>query len=729
MKRYFILTFILLSAFVLNLFAEDKKLLTVSDIFVSQKFHGKTLNHAKWFPDGKSFTFIKNDDQSNFPSLYKHEVKSGDVSKLLDGAEIINPQTGDTILFSDYEWSESGKKLLLKADSRRVWRRFSLAHFYVYDLDQKKLQAVSGGNERILHAKLSPDASKVGYVYENNLFIKDFKTDSVQQLTKDGSETIINGQFDWVYEEEFGIANGWRWSPDGNKIAFWRLDQSMEPEFSWIDYQPLHGAVKTIRYPKAGANNALVKIGVIHLQSGKTVWMDIGAESDIYIPRIQWTNNPNKLSIQRLNRLQNKLDLLIADAKSGQSKLVLSETDPCWVDYLDNIEFLNNKKQFVWTSERDGFQHIYLYNMDGSLERQLTKGKWEVGNVYGVNENKRLVYFSANKVNITESHIYSIKLNGKSLKRLTKKKGRHRANFSPDWESFIHTFSNSHTPAQYSLFSDTGINIRTLEENKIEALDEYDISYPQFLTFDTEDGVTLNAMIIKPTDFDKNKKYPVLIFGYGGPGSQMVRNGWGRSNLLWHNLLAQKGYIIFSLDNRGTGGRGKAFKNLAYGDIGKWMIFDHIEGAKYLAKLPYVDKERIGIWGWSGGGYLTLMALTKGSDYFKAGIAVASVSDFRFYDSIWTERYMGLPQDNAAGYDSTSALNYVDKYKGNLLIIHGAADDNVHAQNSMQFIEKMQSANKQFDLMLYPGKSHSLLGRNTRLHLYTLMTDFILKKL
>ncbi len=729
MKRYFILTFILLSFFVLNIFAGDKKLLTVSDIFVSQKFHGKTLNHAKWFPDGKSFTFIKYDDQSNFPSLYKHEVKSGDVSKLLDGAEIINPQTGDTILFNDYEWSESGKKILLKADSRRVWRRFSLAYFYVYDLDQKKLQAVSNGDERILHAKLSPDASKVGYVYENNLFIKDIKTDSVQQLTKDGSETIINGQFDWVYEEEFGIANGWRWSPDSKKIAFWRLDQSMEPEFSWIDYQPLHGAVKTIRYPKAGDNNAFVKIGVIHLQSGKTVWMDIGAESDIYIPRIQWTNNPNKLSIQRLNRLQNKLDLLIADANSGQSKLILSETDSCWIDYLDNIEFLNNKKQFVWTSERDGFQHIYLYNLDGSLARQLTKGKWEVGNVYGVNEKRRLVYFSANKVNITESHINSIKLNGKSLKRLTKKKGRHRANFSPDWESFILMFSNSHTPAQYSLLSDTGANIRTLEENKIEALDEYDISYPQFLTFDTEDGVTLNAMIIKPTDFDKNKKYPVLIYGYGGPGSQMVRNSWGRSNFLWHNLLAQKGYIIFSLDNRGTGGRGKAFKNLAYRDIGKWMIYDHIEGAKYLAKLPYVDKERIGIWGWSGGGYLTLMALTKGSDYFKTGIAVASVSDFRFYDSIWTERYMGLPQDNAAGYDSTSALNYVDKYKGNLLIIHGAADDNVHTQNSMQFIEKMQSANKQFNLMLYPGKNHSLLGRNTRLHLYTLMTDFILKNL
>jgi dipeptidyl-peptidase-4 len=457
--------------------------------------------------------------------------------------------------------------------------------------------------------------------------------------------------------------------------------------------------------------------------------MDIGAEKDIYIPRIQWTNNPNKLSIQRLNRLQNKLDLLIADVNSGQSKLALSGTDPCWIDYLDNIEFLNNKKQFIWMSERDGFQHIYLYNMDGSLERQLTKGKWEVGNVYGVNEKRRLVYFSANKVNITESHIYSIKLNGKSLKRLTKKKGWHRANFSPDWESFILMFSNSHTPAQYSLLSDTGANIRTLEENKIEALDEYDISYPQFLTFDTEDGVTLNAMMIKPTDFDKNKKYPVLIYGYGGPGSQMVRNSWGRSNFLWHNLLAQKGYIIFSLDNRGTGGRGKAFKNLAYRDIGKWMIYDHIEGAKYLAKLPYVDKERIGIWGWSGGGYLTLMALTKGSDYFKTGIAVASVSDFRFYDSIWTERYMGLPQDNAAGYDSTSALNYVDKYKGNLLIIHGAADDNVHTQNSMQFIEKMQSANKQFNLMLYPGKNHSLLGRNTRLHLYTLMTDFILKNL
>ncbi len=713
------------------LYAQTNKKLTVDDIFASGKFRGKYLNSPRWLPDSRAFAFLKREDGVKYTSIYKHDVKSGEESKWIDGSALIDPSSGDTLHFMDYRIMPSGEKILFKTNARRVWRRFDDARYLVYDIPAGKMTAVYDGDELIRHVKLSPDETMAGYVLENNIYVKNLNTGNVTQITNDGSDTILNGLADWVYEEEFGQADRWSWAPDGKKIAFCRSDQKDVPLFSWLEYDGRYGEVRSVRYPKAGEKNSLVAVGVYYLDSGKTVWMDIGKEKDQYIPRIQWTPKGDELLIERMNRLQNKLELLLVNAANGKSKVILTDTDSCWVDVVDEVVFLNDDESFLWPSERDGFRHIYLYNLEGRLLGRLTNGNWEVRQIYGADDARGLVYFNANKDTPLEWHIFRVNLQGKNLKRLSVEPGSHSANFAPDFSVFIHSYSNIVTPTQTLLARSDGHTIRTLVKNEIKALDEYELAYPEFITFTTSDGVKLNAKITKPVDFDPSKKYPVFIYGYGGPASQLVRNSWGRvTSVLWYTLLTQKGYIIFTVDQRGTGGRGKAFKNLAYGDIGKYMINDHIEAAKYLSRLPYVDGSRIGIWGWSGGGYLTLMAMTKGADYFKAGIAVAPVSDFRLYDTIWTERYMGLPQDNAAGYDSASVLSYTDKYKGGLLVVHGLSDDNVHAQNTMQFIEKLQAAAKPFQVMVYPGKNHSMIGGpSVYLHLYKMMTEFILKNL
>ena len=733
MKRSIGLSLFIIFLFAISLYASDGKELTIKDIFGSRKFSGKSIRGLNWLPDSKAFTFIDKKDGDCCLSIYIHDVKSGKISKLVDGSRLIEPGTKDTLKIEEYNWSESGKKLMIKTDSKRVWRRNSLARFYIYDLKVNKITPVYEGDELISNAKLSPDETMVGYVLDNNIYIKDLNSGKTIQITKDGSDVIINGQFDWVYEEEFGIADGWLWSPDSKKIAFWRLDQSEIPLFTWMDdYFPKYGIVKSIHYPKAGEKNSEVKVAVYHIDQVNTVWIDLGNETDIYIPRIQWTKNADLLSFQRLNRLQNKNELFFANAIDGTTTKILEDTDPAWVDVYDDLTFINSKNDFLWTSERDGFKHIYFYNAKGKMIKQLTSGEWEVGSIQAYNEKDKKVLFSSNKEHVTQNQIYSVGLNGQDFKKLTKISGSHRAEFSPDGQIFVDTYSNLTTPSKIELVNVNGKSIRKLEENPMDILKEYDLSYPELITFKTTDGVTLNASMLKPADFDPNKKYPVLIYGYGGPGSQMVRNSWSRQ-LLWYNLLGQKGYIIFTLDNRGTGGRGKAFKNLAYKDIGKYAEGDHVEGSKFLATLPYVDKDRIGIWGWSGGGYLTMMCMTKGSEYFKAGVAVASVTDFRLYDTIWTERYMGLPDENSAGYDSASVQNYVKNYKGGMLIVHGLSDDNVHVQNSMQVIERFQQLNKPFTMMLYPEKNHSMRGRKhgpgVTMHLYTTITNFILNNL
>ncbi len=729
MKRaVLVILFLIFSA---TLFAQQSKKLTVEDIFRSGKFYGKRLNSPCWLPDSNAFAFLKEDKRAKTVSIFKHNVSGGDENKWIDGAALLNPETKEVLHFSDYRILPSGKKILFKTDARRVWRRYDDGRFFVYDISEKKLMAVYDGERLVRHVKISPDENKAGYVLNGNIYYKNLKTGKTVAVTSDGNGTIINGMSDWVYEEEFGKGDRWNWSPDGKYIAFHRFDQAPIKTFSWTEFDKTDIVVKTVPYPKAGDPNSIVTIGVYNVEIGETEWMDIGAETDRYIPRIRWTKKPGTLLIERMNRLQNKLELLTADVDNGNTEIAFVERDSAWVSITDDIFFLKDGHRFIRTSESSGYNHIYIYDMDIPAKAQITNGAWEVTDVYGINENSGKIYFQANKGRMEERQLFSINMNGSHLQKLSSKAGTHSADFAPDFSVYLETFSNIKTPPQTALVQNNGKIIRTLIENKMENLKKYKLAYPEFTSFTTSDSVEIKAMITKPADFDPDKKYPVLIYGYSGPASQLVCNSWGRStDKLWYTLLTQKGYIIFTLDQRGTGGRGKAFKNLAYGDIGKYMLIDHIEGVKYLRSLPYVDGDRIGIWGWSGGGYLTLMAMTKGSDYFKAGIAVAPVSDFRLYDNVWTERYMGLPSENKAGYDSTSVLSYTDQYKNGLLVIHGSSDDNVHLQNTMQFVEKLQTAGKPFEMMIYTGKNHSMLGKGSvYFHLYSLMTDFILRKL
>jgi dipeptidyl-peptidase-4 len=708
-------------------FAQEKKRLTLEDIFASNALTPKSIQGVQWVPGEAAFTYLKAGD------IYKHDVVSGKETLVLAGKSLALKAGNEPVQIAGCEWSSDRKYLLIAGNMRKIWRHSTEGQFFIYELATKKWRPLSGiaGPQRC--AKFSPDGGKAGFVRFNNIFMVDLATGVETQLTTDGSDDIINGQFDWVYEEEFSIADGWRWSPDSKKIAFWRLDQARVKAFPLEDMMPLYPKIFWLKYPKAGEQNALVQIGVLSLETNQTKWMDLGEETDIYIPRIQWTPDPRILSIQRLNRLQNKLDLLFADVNSGATRVVLSDTDPCWVDVTDDLIFLGernpaHREQFIWTSERSGYRHAYLYDYNGRLIYPLTNGEWEITELHGVDETAGWLYFSGKKDSPIERHVYRISLDGKNFERLSQRSGWHSSNFSPDFKYVIGTFSDAQTPPQISLRKTDGALVRWLEKNESLPLAQYQLVYPKFLTVKTsDDGTLLNAWIMKPTNFDSTKKYPVIVYCYGGPGAQDVVNSWGGRRYLWHQMMTEKGYLIFCIDGRGTGGRGKKFKNLAYGDLGKWSTHDQIEGAKYLASLPYVEASRIGIWGHSGGGYLTCMAMTKGAPYFKVGIARAPVTDFRLYDTIWTERYMGLPKDNEAGYKSTSVLTYVDRLQGKLLLVHGMADDNVHTQNTVQLQDALQAANKQFDAMYYHGRNHRISGGNTDLHLHTLMTEFFVK--
>jgi dipeptidyl-peptidase-4 len=641
-------------------------------------------------------------------------------------------QTDPPFRFTTYQWSPDEKQILfISAPPEREYlsRLTPAGNIFLYDLSSKSFRRLTNVADPQYNVKFSPDGKFVGFVRNNNIYALDIASGAEHQLTEDGAEHIINGKFDWVYEEEFEISDGWQWSPDSKHIAFWRLDENRVPEYTLTEWDSLHLQLIPMRYPKAGEPNSIVKIGVVDFQSSLTQWMDIGTNDDIYIPRIQWTLDPTVLSIQRMNRGQNILELLYADISTGATRTVLKETDDKWIDVTNDLTFLKNGS-FIWPSERDGYRHLYLYKNDGTLLNQITKGKWEVESFYGVDEKTDDVYYSSTEVSPLERQIYKIQLDGKNKHRLTTILGTHTANFSPSCQYFLDTYSNISTPPKIALLNSDGNILSVIEENSISALDDIQLGKTTFLSFTTADGVQLNASIMKPADFDSTKKYPVLVYTYGGPGSQVVLNMWERtSDVLWYTYLGQHGYLIFMVDNRGTGARGKEFKTAVYRNLGKWEVNDQVEGAKYLSSLQYVDKDRIGIWGWSYGAYLTSMVILNGADYFKAAIAVAPVTSWRYYDNIYTERYMGTPQNNPAGYVESSPITHASKLKGKFLLIHGTSDDNVHFQNTANFVSALEKANKQFSTMFYPDKNHGIYGGVTRLNLYTLMTNFILTNL
>jgi dipeptidyl-peptidase-4 len=722
MVRSFFISFLLLA----NTFIVSQQKLTLEDIFYYNKFYEKKIENVQWFPDESAFTYTKINFETGLTDIFKHDVRPGESSLLVNGSFL--KYNGLPIMLSSYSFSGDGRFLLFSGLRKKIWRHSWQAPFYILDFKSTEIFPITKNILNLRNVKLSPDGKYVGYVYNSNIYIVELTTRKTRQITNDGNENILNGEFDWIYEEEFGLTDAWRWSPDSKKIAYWKTNQTRVKEFYLVDELGLYNEIATLKYPKAGEETSIIKIGVYNLEKESTVWMDIGTEINIYIPRIFWTNSPDKLTILRLNRRQNHSELLLSNTNTGRSEVIISDSNNTWVEVEHDILFPKEKDEIIWTSEKDGFNHAYLYDYKGNLINQITKGNWEVTSVKAIDEENELLFFYGKKDSLIEQNIYRVKLDGKNLERVSPEKGWHTAVFSPACKYFIDSCSTASSPATTYLRNSDGSLIRKLEDND-DIFNSYNLSFPEFSSFTTTDGVELNYYMIKPDNFMPDKKYPVIVYGYGGPGSQKVVNQWDGTRELWHQYMAQNGYIIFCVDNRGTGGRGKEFKDLAYGDISKWAVHDQIEGAKFLSSLPYVNSQRIGFWGWSGGGYLTLMMMTRGSEYFSTGVSVAPVSNFRLYDAIWTERYMGLPDENEDGYKAANVLTYANQLKGKLLIIHGTGDDNVHFQNTIQIINEFQTKLKQFDLMIYPGRNHGISGRNTKLHLFTLISNYFLNHL
>lgn len=723
---------VFLFAFVAVAFAQERtKEFTVEDIFGTSKFLSKSIRGFQWIEGGKAYSYLETDTATNHVDIWKYDVATGNKVKLVSAEKLIAKEGDKPHSVQNYIWSPDEKKILFTGTLRSRGLK-SGGNFYLYDLASEQFRQLTNTEQHQVNVKFSPDGTMIGFVRANNIFVMDVHSGRETQLTFDGADHVLNGHFDWVYEEEFGIIDGWQWSPDGKHIAYWQLDENRVPDFPIMDYLPLHQKVERMRYPKAGDPNSIVRIGVVSLSSRQTKWIDIGepldSTQDTYVPRIHWTSKANVLAIQKVNRRQNRLDLILADVTTGKSKVILTETEKTWVDVRDDLRFLKKTDAFIWSSERDGFLHLYLYDLNGKLIRQLTQGRWPVDQLLGVDEVRGIVYFSAAVTSPLERDVYAVNLNGKGFRRITRETGTNSANFAPDFLAFLHTFSDAHTPPRISLRKNDGALIRVVEEGTIEALNEYRISRKTFFTFRTSEGGELNGWMIKPHDFDPGKKYPVFMYVYGGPGSQTVRNRWDGGTFLWYQLLAQKGYIVVSVDGRGTGARGKEFESITYKNLGEWETKDQIEAARYLATLPYVDGSRIGIWGWSYGGYIALMSMLLGADVFKAGISGAPVTHWKFYDTIYTERYMLRPKENPEGYERSAPLTHAGKLKGELLLIHGTADDNVHWQNTVSMVDALIKEGKQFQTFYYPGHYHGVGGK-ARVHLYEMMTRFVLERL
>jgi dipeptidyl-peptidase-4 len=579
-----------------------------------------------------------------------------------------------------------------------------------------------------MYATFSPKGDKVAYVFHNNLFIKDLKSKNTTQITFDGEvNKIINGASDWVYEEEFGLVKAFQWSPGGEQLAYYKFDESNVKEFSMDMFKnELYPSQYEFKYPKAGEENSKVSIHLFELRSQKTNTITFKKNYE-YLPRMGWTKNKDILFVSAMNRHQNELDFILCNTSTNNSRVLFTETDKYYIDIHDNTTFTEDKNHMIWTSEKSGFKHIYYINLENGKWKQITNGDWEVTKFHGMDTEKNRVFYTSNEEGTIHRGLYSIGINRDDKIKLSSKIGTHNSTFSNGMKYYSNTYSTAYTPPYISLHNSNGKKIRVLEDNAelITTMSEFNLSDKEFFSFKTSEDVQLNGWMIKPSDFDSSKKYPVFMFLYGGPGSQQVLNSWGWFNYFWHQHLAQKGYIVACIDNRGTGGRGAEFKKLTYQQLGKYETLDQIEANKYLANLDYVDKDRIGIQGWSYGGYLSSLAITKGADYFKMAIAVAPVTNWRYYDNIYTERYMRTPQENPEGYDENSPINHVEKLRGKYLLIHGSADDNVHVQNTYEMISGLVKANKQFDLFIYPDKNHGIYGGNTRLHLYKKMTNFI----
>lgn len=693
--------------------------ITLEDIWVKGTFRGKGIAGIRSMNDGKHYCI-----------LTQNAIEKYDYANASKVGEVVNFSELDLNGYVvDYQFSADESKVLLILNPEMIYRHSYLANVFVYDIASKKLTSVA--EQKIRLAELSPNSQKVAYVQDNNIFIFDIASMQTKQITTDGEfNYIINGTTDWVYEEEFAITKGFFWSNDSEKIAYYKFDESKVKQFSMTIYGDLYPEEYVYKYPKAGEDNSVVEIFVYDLKNDKTNHIDMGLNKDIYLPRLQWTPN-NEVFIHKLNRHQNQYELFIASTNDFKPKKVYEERNQYYIEQVEDVVFLNDKKHFILKSERNGYMNLYKIGIYDRQIDPITQEKYDIDQICYINPKTEEIFYTA-----AQSEAYNRELlvvdKKKNIKKLSGETGTYSADFSANGEYYISTFSNTDTPVQYTINNNKGKVLIVLEDNKEqkEVLAQYGAERKEFGKFKTSQGHELNYWVIKPANMEAGKKYPLLFYVYGGPGSQEVLNSQSRfSDYMWFRMLAQKGYVVACVDGRGTGMRGEEFKKCTYMELGKYETEDQIEAAKYFGSLDYIDKERIGIFGWSYGGYMSTLCITKGADYYKSAIAVAPVTTWRYYDNVYTERFMRTPQENPSGYDDNSPINHVEKLKGNYLLVHGTADDNVHFQNAVDLMTALIKANKQFEQFSYPNKNHSIYGGNTRYHLYTLMTDFILRKL
>ncbi len=723
---------LLFSAFFIPLLlTAQKKTVTLEDLNKNYTFRSKSIAGLKSTSDGNNYTALEGGNK-----IVKYAYSSGkQVGVVLDLGKVKDCPIDN---IQGYEFNSTNTKILVYTHKEKIYRRTFRANYYLYDIKRKEIKPLSEGDKQQA-AIFSPNGDMVAFVKNNDVYIHKILFGTEARITKDGEfNKIINGVPDWVYEEEFEFNRAMEWSPDSKELAYLRFDESNVKQYkfplykgsqpTYDDYALYPGEYK-FKYPKAGEDNSIVEVKVFHVKNRTTKTMKI-EDGDYYIPRIRWTYEEGKLGILKLNRLQNQFDLLIANTASTLTKSVFTHRNDYYIDenVLDNLTFLPGGDYFVYVGEMDGYNHIHLYTMAGMKIRQLTKGNWDVTDFYGYDTNKKMIYYQAAKVSPTQREVYAVSLDAKKQCKLSSKEGTNSAEFNSNYKYYINTYSSTTTPPQYTLNAQSGKLVRTIEDNSAlkTKLAAYELADKEFFTFTTSEGVELNGWMIKPLNFDASKQYPVLMTQYSGPNSQEVLDEW---SLGWEQYLASEGYLVACVDPRGTGARGEEFRKCTYMQLGKYESDDQIEAAKYLGSLDYTDASRIAIWGWSYGGFMSCSCLGKANGVFKVGIAVAPVTNWRYYDSVYTERFMRKPQENPKGYDENSPINMVNDLTGRLFIIHGSADDNVHYQNTVEYVEQLIQAGKQFDMFVYPNRNHSIYGGNTRMHLYQMMSDYLKRNL